>query len=39
MARTFQYINEISIKSLCLLSILPMLLGNVFSFWFILDAL
>ncbi|CAD8108861.1 unnamed protein product [Paramecium primaurelia] len=39
MARTFQYINEISIKSLCLLSILPMLLGNALSFWFILDAL
>jgi len=39
MAKTFQYINEVSIKSLCLLSILLMLLGNALSFWFILDAL
>ncbi|CAD8114585.1 unnamed protein product [Paramecium primaurelia] len=39
IASTFQQINEVSVQSLCLLTILLMLLGNALSFWGILDAL
>ncbi|CAD8106425.1 unnamed protein product [Paramecium sonneborni] len=39
IANAFQQINEVSVKSLCLLTILLMLLGNALSFWGIIDAL
>ncbi|CAD8170515.1 unnamed protein product [Paramecium octaurelia] len=39
IASAFQQINEVTVKSLCLLTILLMLLGNALSFWGILDAL
>ncbi|CAD8108670.1 unnamed protein product [Paramecium sonneborni] len=39
IASAFQKINEVSVKSLYLITILLMLLGNAISFWGILDAL